>query len=67
MEDFLIALVHKGYTKGDRILLNSIPVLKKTSKVCASVNVGSTRCGINMDAVKEMGQVIKRTADLNCR
>ena len=59
------ALVHKGYTKGDRILINSIPeALAKTSKVCASVNVGSTRCGINMDAVKEMGQVIKRTADL---
>ena len=59
------ALVHKGYTKGDRILINSIPeALAKTSKVCSSVNVGSTRCGINMDAVKEMGQVIKKTAEL---
>lgn len=59
------ALVHKGYTKGDKILINSIPeALAKTNKVCASVNVGSTRCGINMDAVKEMGQVIKRTAEL---
>ncbi len=59
------ALVHKGYTKGDRILINSIPeALAKTSKVCSSVNVGSTRCGINMDAVKEMGKVIKRTAEL---
>ena len=59
------ALVHKGYTKGDRILINSIPeALAKTKKVCASVNVGSTRCGINMDAVKDMGQVIKRTAEL---
>lgn len=59
------ALVHKGYTKGDKILIKSIPeALAKTSKVCASVNVGSTRCGINMDAVKEMGYVIKRTAEL---
>ncbi|WP_302671399.1 PFL family protein [uncultured Clostridium sp.] len=59
------ALVHKGYTKGDKILINSIPeALAKTNKVCASVNVGSTRCGINMDAVKEMGQVIKKTAEL---
>ena len=59
------ALVHKGYTKGDRILINSIPeALAKTSKVCASVNVGSTRCGINMDAVKLMGEIIHETADL---
>ena len=59
------ALVHKGYTKGDSILINSIPeALAKTSKVCSSVNVGSTRCGINMDAVKEMGEVIKKTANL---
>ena len=59
------ALVHKGYTKGDKILINSIPeALAKTNKVCASVNVGSPRCGITMDAVKEMGQVIKRTAEL---
>lgn len=59
------ALVHKGYTKGDKILINSIPeALAKTNKVCASVNIASTRCGINMDAVKEMGQVIKRTAEL---
>ena len=59
------ALVHKGYSKGDRILINSIPeALAKTSKVCSSVNVGSTRCGINMDAVKEIGQVIKKTSEL---
>ena len=59
------ALVHKGYTKGDSILINSIPeALAKTSKVCSSVNVGSTRCGINMDAVKLMGEIIKETADL---
>ena len=59
------ALVHKGYTKGDKILINSMPeALAKTNKVCASVNIGSTRCGINMDAVKEIGQVIKKTAEL---
>ena len=59
------ALVHKGYSKGDRILIKSIPqALKSTSKVCASVNIGSTRSGINMDAVKEMGEIIKKCADL---
>ena len=59
------ALVHKGYTKGDSILINSIPeALAKTSKVCSSVNVGSTRCGINMDAVKRMGEIIVETAEL---
>ncbi len=59
------ALVHKGYTKGDRILINSIPeALAKTNKVCSSVNVGSSKCGINMDSVKEMGKVIKKTAEL---
>lgn len=59
------ALVHKGYTKGDRILINSIPeALARTNKVCSSVNVGSSKCGINMNAVREMGEIIKRTADL---
>ncbi|HBG5345250.1 TPA: PFL family protein [Clostridioides difficile] len=59
------ALVQKGYTKGDKILIRSIPkALASTNKVCASVNVGSTRCGINMDAVKEMGEIIKETAEL---
>lgn len=59
------ALVHKGYTKGDRILIKSIPeALAQTNRVCSSVNVGSTRTGINMDAVREMGEIIKRTADL---
>ncbi len=59
------ALVHKGYTKGDRILIKSIPqALKETERVCSSVNVGSTKSGINMDAVKEMGEVIKQTAIL---
>lgn len=59
------ALVHKGYTKGDRILIESIPeALAQTSKVCSSVNVGNSKVGINMDAVKQMGQVMKDAAYL---
>ena len=57
------ALVQKGYTKGDRILIESIPEsLSETNKVCASVNVGSSKTGINMEAVKELGHIIKKTA-----
>lgn len=52
------ALVQKGYQTGDQTLIASLPqVLAETELVCASVNVGSTRSGINMDAVKQMGQV----------
>ncbi|HCW53707.1 MAG TPA: hypothetical protein DG753_08225 [Clostridium sp.] len=59
------ALVHKGCTKGDKILISSIPEALATTKlVCSSVNVGSTRSGINMNAVRDMGEVIKRTAEL---
>ncbi len=59
------ALVHKGYTVGDRKLINSIPeVLASTDVVCSSVNVGTTRAGINMDAVRDMGLIIRRTAEL---
>ena len=59
------ALVQKGFTKGDKILIDSIPqALKETDIVCSSVNVGSTKAGINMDAVKRMGEIIKETADL---
>ena len=59
------ALVHKGYTKGDKILINSIPeALATTNKVCSSVNVGSSKCGINMDAVRDMGEIVKKTAEL---
>ena len=59
------ALVQKGFTKGDRVLINSIPeALAATERVCSSVNVGSTKAGINMDAVALMGQIIKKTADL---
>ena len=58
------ALVHKGYTVGDRKLIASIPeALAVTERVCASVNVGSTRSGINMDAVAEMGRVIRAAAE----
>lgn len=59
------ALVHKGSTKGDRILIDSIPeALSVTERVCSSVNVGSSRTGINMDAVKLMGDIILRTAEM---
>ncbi len=59
------ALVHKGYTVGDRALVNSIPeALAQTERVCASVNVATIRAGINMDAVAEMGRVVKRCAEL---
>ncbi len=57
------ALVQKGYTRGDRILIRSIPqALAETERVCASVNVGSTQAGINMDAVRQMGFVLKALA-----
>ena len=59
------ALVQKGATKGDWNLIHSIPeALACTERVCASVNVGSTKAGINMDAVAEMGRIIKKTAEL---
>jgi hypothetical protein len=59
------ALVQKGMTKGDEILIRSIPqALAETELVCSSVNVGSTRSGINMDAVKLMGEIVKETAHL---
>ncbi|TCT17108.1 hypothetical protein EDC18_101405 [Natranaerovirga pectinivora] len=59
------ALVSKGMTRSDRMLMNSIPkALAKTERVCSSVNVGSTKTGINMDAVKMIGRIIKETAVL---
>ncbi len=59
------ALVHKGFTKGDTALINSIPkALAETQNVCSSVNVASTRAGINMDAVALMGNIVKKTAEL---
>ena len=57
------ALVHKGFTRGERALIESIPqALAQTELVCSSVNVGSTRAGINMDAVAQMGKIIKEAA-----
>ncbi len=59
------ALMQKGATKADERLLESIPeVLATTERLCSSVNVGSTRAGINMNAVRQMGQIIKKTAEL---
>ena len=58
------ALMHKGATLADERLLASIPeVLSGTERLCASVNVASTRAGINMNAVREMGQIIRETAE----
>lgn len=59
------ALVHKGFSKGDMILINSIPqALSQTELVCSSVGVATTKAGINMDAVMQMGQIIRKTAEL---
>ncbi len=59
------ALVHKGFTEGERALIESIPeALASTDIVCSSVNVGTTKAGINMDAVAMMGKIIKRAAEL---
>ena len=59
------ALVHKGFTRGDTNLCRSIPeALAFTDRVCSSVNVGTTKSGINMDAVKTMGEIILKTAEL---
>lgn len=59
------ALVHKGSSPAEDALIDSIPeALAQTERVCASVNIGSTRAGINMDAVIEMGQVIRKAAEL---
>lgn len=65
------ALVHKGFSAGDMALIQSIPeALDVTQNICSSVNIGSTKSGINMDAVKLMGQIVKqsaeRTADRDC-
>lgn len=60
------ALVDKGATPADEILMSSIPrALCETDVVCSSVNIGSSRAGINMSAVKRMGEVIRETADLS--
>ena len=59
------ALVHKGFSAGDVELIKSIPrALNETTNICSSVNVGSTKAGINMDAVKLMGEIVKESAEL---
>ncbi len=65
------ALVQKGFSAGDEALINSIPeALSRTDHICSSVNIGSTKTGINMDAVRMMGEVVKKaselTADRDC-
>lgn len=65
------ALVHKGFAAGDKELIRSIPeALSETELICSSVNVGTTKAGINMDAVAMMGKTVleaaKLTADRNC-
>ena len=59
------AIVSKGMSASDKLLIESIPVaLSKTDNVCSSVNLASTKCGINMDAVELMGRVVKEAAEL---
>ena len=59
------ALVHKGFSAGDKRLIASIPrALAQTDIVCSSVNIGATKAGLNMDAVKMMGQAIRKTAEM---
>ena len=59
------SLVHKGFTVGDRRLIDSIPyALSVTERVCSSVNVATTKTGINMDAVELMGRIIKTAAEM---
>ena len=59
------ALVCKGSTPADKLLIRSIPrALKETEHICSSINLGSTRTGINMDAVRLMGEIIKEAAEL---
>lgn len=58
------ALVQKGFAAGDKELIESIPeALAKTSRVCSSVNIGSTKTGINLDACKLMGRIVRETAE----
>ncbi|MBQ3049270.1 MAG: PFL family protein [Oscillospiraceae bacterium] len=60
------ALVHKGFSAGDKELIASIPqALNETEHVCSSVNIGSTKSGINMDAVKLMGETVRKAAELS--
>ena len=59
------ALVHKGMADYEQAFIESIPeLLSQTERVCSSVNIGSSKSGINMDAVRLMGEIVKRTAEL---
>ena len=59
------AIVSKGMSRSDELLIRSIPkALACTERICSSINVGSTKTGINMDAVKLMGEIIKETAEM---
>ncbi len=59
------ALVEKGFTKGDKLLIESIPeALAQTERLCSSVNLASSKAGINMDAVLKMSEIIKKSAEL---
>ncbi|MGY6772902.1 DUF711 family protein [Gallibacterium sp. ZY190522] len=59
------ALVHKGMSPSDEVLIRSIPqAMKTTDIVCSSVNIGSTKAGINMDAVKLVGEMVKQTSEI---
>ena len=58
------AIVSKGMSRSDELLIRSIPrAMAETERICSSVNVGSTKTGINMDAVKLMGEIVKETAE----
>ena len=62
------ALVEKGFTQGDTALIDAIPeALSVTDRLCSSVNVGSSKAGINMDAVLKMAETIKKSADIGIR
>ena len=59
------ALVQKGFSPGDREVINAIPeALARTEHICSSVNIGSTKTGLNMDAVKLMGEIVKKSAEV---
>ena len=59
------ALVEKGMTKGDKLLIESIPeALAQTERLCSSINVASSKAGINMDAVLKMADIVKKSAEL---
>ncbi|SDN33403.1 PFL family protein [Alkalicoccus daliensis] len=59
------ALIHKGVTKGDKVLLDALPeALSQTERVCGSVSAATTKTGINMDGVKQLGEIIKKASEL---